>query len=120
MSESSGHVYLVVEDSPVFAAISANTLSAIVGDRGEVIKCSDFEDAEPHLMSGRVKLVVCGYGLGGGRTVHDVRRICWAPIVILTGRVGEMNPPTSSRTVAKDAGPDKLRAAITDLLSFAV
>lgn len=104
--------YLVIEDSPVFAAIAGHAIRDRV-PQAEVIECTSFSEAEQHLRSGDLQLVVCGYGIGDGRTAHDVRRMTQAPLVVLTGiPEDEIEAPPDSRVVFKMSGPNALKAAI--------
>lgn len=113
---SSSTRFLVVDDSPVFATIAANAMRQQYPE-AEVVCCHSFDDAEPTLRDSSYSLVVSGNGLGGGRTVHDVRRLTFAPIVLFTGRApAESEMPANSRVVAKGAGPEALRLAVESLL----
>lgn len=112
MGSWDGDVYLIVEDSPVFATLFEYALRAFVGARGQVIRCNNYDEAAEHIYSGNVKVVVCGYGIGDGKTAHDLRSICSAPFVIMTGRPGAVEPPSSSVVLDKNAGPERLKAAV--------
>ncbi len=114
---TSGSRFLVVDDSPVFAALAANAIRQHMPSV-DVSVCSSFEEAEPLLRAGGVRLVVSGYGVGGGKTVLDVRRITGVPILVFTGRMGDgFELPSRSKVVHKGAGPDALRGAIDALLA---
>jgi len=102
--------FLVVENSPVFATLAANVIRVAVPE-AEVVQCASYGDATKHLAD-TPDLIVCGYGLGEERTVHDLRRLTTAPIVLVTGRPGEIDVPTHARLVEKSAGPEALRTAI--------
>lgn len=108
----SGLKVVVVDDSAVFALFAANAVTSCL-PHASVVRCDSYAEAAEDLRDGGVGLVVCGYGVGDGRTAHDVRRICSAPMVLLTGRPAhELDLPANSRVVLKGAGPDALRAAI--------
>lgn len=116
VADSGRPTYVVVEDSPVFATIATNTVRAFIGPNADVVQCLSYEEAEPHLLSSDVRLVVCGYGIGNGRTAHDLRRLSDAPMVLMTGRVGQIHEPAHSVVVEKNAGPDRLKAAIAEIM----
>lgn len=108
---------LVVDDSPIFATIAANT-ARLCYPGAEVLECHSFEEAEPELRGAGFSLIVSGNGLGGGRSVHDVRRLSMAPIVLFTGMPpAEADTPAGSRIVTKGAGPEALRHAMEALLA---
>ncbi len=107
--------FLVIEDSPVFAALAASTLSRHFSG-AEIVRHATFGAAEPDLRAGDHSAIVCGYGLGEGKTVHHVRELSSAPIVVLTGRPDQLQLPHRSRMVAKSAGPDALAAALRSIL----
>lgn len=108
---------LVVDDSPIFATIAANT-ARLCYPGADVVQCHSFEEAEPELKGAGFSLIVSGNGLGGGRSVHDVRRLSMAPIVLFTGRPpAEADTPVGSRVVTKGAGPEALRLAMEALLA---
>lgn len=110
------HTFLVIEDAPVFAALASNAITSHF--RGAQVVCkSTYEDAVDELADGMFSAVVCGFGLGGDRTAHDVRRITTAPMVILTGRLGEIDAPKGSHVVAKGAGPEALVSALRTCLA---
>lgn len=108
----SGHHFLVVEDSPVFMRIAANVLrNAIPG--ASVTECCSFDEARQALLERPISLVVSGYGIGGGRSVKDLRMLTDAPIIVLTGRPEhEVDAPINAHVVQKDAGPGALTTAI--------
>ena len=110
------HSFLVIEDSPVFAALAANAITANFNG-AQVVRKSTFEDAAEELEGGMFSAVICGFGLGGDRTAHDVRRATSAPIVVLTGRLGEIDAPKGSQVVAKGAGPEALVSALRTCLA---
>lgn len=108
--------FLVVEDSPVFAALAANTIRmSYQGAR--VDECHSYEDAAGALLSHDFDVVVCGYGIGDGHTVFDMRSISDAPIVLLTGRPDQLTVPQDVRIVEKSAGPAALLGAISGCLA---
>lgn len=105
------HRFLVIEDSPVFAALAASTITSTFGG-AQVVRATTYEDATAELDGGMFSAVVCGFGLGGDRTVHDVRRLTTAPIVVLTGRLGAVDVPPGTQVVRKGAGPEALASAL--------
>lgn len=109
--------FMVVEDSPVFAALAASTIR-FGFPNAQVTECHSFEAAVAALRSSDVDVLVCGYGVGEGKTVHDLRAICDVPIVVLTGRLHDVVPPIRSRVVEKSAGPVALQAALEGALTF--
>lgn len=113
---SSGTRFLVVDDSPVFATIAANTVRMRFPN-AEVVQCHSFDEAEPELLGSGFSLIVSGHGLGGGRSFKDVRRLSTAPMVLFTGwPPAAADVPAGCRVVKKDAGPEALRAAIEGLI----
>jgi hypothetical protein len=108
--------FLVIEDSPVFAALAASTIANHFTG-AEIVRHTSFTDAEDDLRAGRHSVVVCGFGLGDGRTANDVRRLTTAPIVVLTGRPGQLELPFGARQVSKGAGPEALVSAINASLA---
>ncbi len=106
--------FLIIEDSQVFAMLTSSTLRTHFPGSVVDIKPS-FVDAEQDLRSVTYTAVVCGYGLGGTHTVHDVRGVTSAPIVVLTGRPDEITLPSGSRRVMKASGPDALSSAVREL-----
>ena len=107
---------LVIEDSQVFATLTASTLRTHFSGSTVDIKTS-FAAAESDLNSIQYTAVICGYGLGGDHTVHDVRRVTKVPIVVLTGRPDEIALPSGSRKVMKASGPDALASAVREMTS---
>ena len=110
------HRFLVIEDSPIFAALASNTITSTFTG-AQVVRATTYEDAAPELDGGMFSAVVCGFGLGGERTVHDVRRLTTAPIVVLTGRLGHVDVPHGARVVQKGAGPEALASALRSCLA---
>ena len=103
---------IVLEDSAVFATLAAQAVVASLPG-ASVVRCDSYAEAATRLREGSCGLIVCGYGVGEGRTAHDVRRLTAAPMVILTGHAGrEGDLPSGSHLVLKSAGPDALKAAI--------
>lgn len=117
MASSGSGLYLIVEDSPVFAALFTNTMRDVVGAEAEVIRCNSYDQAAAHLTQSDVRLMVTGYGVGDGKTAHDLRAISQVPMVVMTGRPGGVTAPPNATLLSKSAGPDKLRAAIAELLA---
>ena len=105
------HRFLVIEDSPVFAALAASTIASTFTG-AEVVRAATYDQAEGELADGMFSAVVCGFGLGGDRTAHDVRQLTHAPIVVLTGRPGDVDAPMGARVVRKGAGPEALASAL--------
>ncbi|TLM98303.1 MAG: hypothetical protein FDZ75_02645 [Actinobacteria bacterium] len=102
---------LVVEDSRVFAALAASTIRmSYPGARVE--ECHTFESAAAVLSSQSFDVVVCGYGIGEGHTFHEMRELSDTPMVLLTGRLGELHVPENVQVVEKSAGPGALLGAI--------
>lgn len=107
--------FLIVEDSPVFRALAASTLRMAVPG-AQVVECESFDDATGYLAATSADVMVCGYGLGDGRTVHDMRRVTDTPMVVLTGRLGELQMPERATLVEKSAGPTALADAVMGYL----
>ena len=108
--------FLIVEDSPIFAALAANAIRSHFPG-AEITRHTTFDDAFDTLTGGSFQVVVCGYGLGGDRTAHDVRELTDAPIVVMTGRPGGVQAPRGARVVEKSAGPEALVGAIRSCLA---
>jgi len=107
--------FLVIEDSSVFATLTSSALRTHF--TGAAVDCREsFDQAVGDLRSTQYSAIICGYGLGGDRTVHDVRDVTEVPIVVLTGRPGHLELPRGSKMVTKGAGPEALVAAIRELL----
>ncbi|MHB1017845.1 MAG: response regulator [Coriobacteriia bacterium] len=111
---ASSRRFLIIEDSQVFATLTASALRTRFPGSVVDIKPS-FAAAQGDLAGVQYTVVICGYGLGGEHTVHDVRRVTRVPIVVLTGRPDEIALPTGSRKVMKASGPDALVAAVREL-----
>ena len=105
---------LIIEDSQVFATLTASALRTRFPGAVVDIRPS-FVAAQSDLVTTQYSAVICGYGLGDGHTVHDVRKITKSPIVVLTGRPDEIALPSGSRKVMKASGPDLLVAAVREL-----
>jgi hypothetical protein len=103
--------FLVVEDSPVFAALSASTIKMHFPN-ASVERCATYDEAVTKLASGGYTAVVCGFGLDGGRTAHDLRMLTTAPLVVLTGRPGDIDAPSGAQVVHKGAGAEALAGAL--------
>ena len=108
--------FLVIEDSPVFAALASSTIASHYSD-AEIVRRASFAEAEPDLRAGGHSVIVCGYGLGDGRTAHDVRSLTPTPMVVFTGRLEGLEAPANARIVEKSAGPEALMAALRASLS---
>jgi len=105
------HTFLVIEDAPIFAALASSAIT--MNFTGSQVVCkATYDDAADELAEGMFSAIICGFGLGGGRTAHDVRRLTQAPMVVLTGRAGMIEPPSGSRVVEKGAGPEALVSAL--------
>jgi len=102
---------VVLDDSVVFAMFAANAVATVLPN-ASVVRCTSYDEAAKELENG-CGLVVCGYGVGDGKTAHDVRRASSAPMVLLTGRPEtDFDKPSNARVVLKGDGPEALRAAI--------
>ncbi|MDZ4169246.1 MAG: hypothetical protein U1E26_06275 [Coriobacteriia bacterium] len=113
-----GERFLVVDDSPVFATLAANSLRQSYPG-ASVVECHSFIEAEPLLKQGGLRLVVSGNGLGDGYSALDVRRNTSAPIVLFTSDVpSEADTPANSQVVLRAAGPAMLRQATDALLGL--
>ncbi|MDY0340372.1 MAG: hypothetical protein RBS17_04080 [Coriobacteriia bacterium] len=106
--------FLIIEDSRVFATLTSSTLRTHFPGSVVDVKPS-FVEAEADLGATPYTAVICGYGLGGEHTVHDVRRVAKVPIVVLTGRPDDIALPSGSRKVMKASGPDALVSAVRGL-----
>jgi hypothetical protein len=107
--------FLIIEETPIFAALTASTITNHFAG-AQIVRKTSFEDAL-HELSREYHAIVCGYGLGGGRTAHDIRKHTDAPMVILTGRPDEIDLPARSRRVGKSEGPEALASAIRACLA---
>ena len=115
--QASGMDVLIIEDSPVFALFAAHAVTSCLPE-ANIARCATYATAAEHLRDSGCGLVVCGFGVGDGRTAHDVRSLTTAPMVVLTGRPGAIpDLPSDSRLVYKGAGPDALCAAIQAAVS---
>lgn len=102
--------FLIIEDSPVFAALASSCITATFKG-AQVVRKPSYADALEDL--GReYAAIVCGFGLGGGKTAHDVRTHTEAPMVVLTGRPDQVDVPRGARKVGKSEGPEALAAAL--------
>jgi hypothetical protein len=111
-----GRKFVVIEDSQVFATLTSCAIrTAFPGSHVE--EFHSFQDVEMRLRFGDIDVVVCAYGLDAGKTAHDVRALCDAPMVVVTGRPDGIEPPKDSRVVTKMAGPVALRIAIQESLT---
>lgn len=111
-----GHKFLVVEDSPVFAALATSTIRLGFPD-ARVEQCHTYDEALDQLKAGMVDVLVCGYGLDSGKTAHDIRALFDVPMVVLTGRPDAIRAPRHARVVEKMAGPIALQAAIEGVMA---
>lgn len=103
--------FLIIEDSPVFAALASSVISSHFTG-AEIVRKPTYEAAADDLCETQYTAVVCGYGLGDSRTAHDVRQLTNAPMVVLTGRPGRIDAPHGSQVVGKSAGPEALASAL--------
>lgn len=107
--------FLIIEDSPVFAALASSCITTNFKG-AQVVRKLSFEAALEDL--GReYSAIVCGFGLGNGKTAHDVRNVTEAPMVILTGRPDHIELPRRAQRVNKGAGPEALASALRACLS---
>lgn len=110
--ETACHVrrFLIIEDSPVFAALASSCITTNFKG-AQVVRKPSFDSAIDDL--GReYSAIVCGFGLGDGKTAHDVRAHTETPMVILTGRPDHIELPRRARRVNKGEGPDALASAL--------
>lgn len=107
--------FLIIEDAPIFAALASSTIADHF-QGSEIVRRTSYETAADDLRSSTFSAIVCGFGLGGDKTVHDVRRVTSAPIVVLTGRLGHIDAPYGSQVVAKGAGPEALASALRSVM----
>jgi len=110
-----GRRFLIIEDSPVFAALASSTINSNFNG-AQVVRAASFETALAEL-AGDWAAIVCGFGIGGGKTAHDVRRHTEAPMVILTGRPDHIELPRGATRVNKGDGPEALAKALRACLS---
>lgn len=110
-----GRRFLIIEDSPVFAALASSTITSNFSG-AQVVRKSSFEAAFEELAH-EWAAVICGFGVGGDKTAHDVRRHTKAPMVILTGRPDHIELPHGARRVNKGEGPEALASAIRSCLA---
>jgi CheY-like chemotaxis protein len=108
--------FMVIEDSPVFATLTSTAIRMGFPE-ARVEECHSFQDAAARLRGGTVDLLVCGYGLDEGKTAHDIRALSDAPMVVITGRPDQIEPPRGSSVVEKMAGPVALQLAIEGALA---
>jgi hypothetical protein len=108
--------FLIIEDSPVYAALASSTIATHFAD-SEIVRELSYETAVERVVRETFAAIVCGYGLGGDRTAHDVRRLTAAPLVVLTGRPGNIELPHGARMVQKGAGPEALATALRAVLA---
>ncbi|MHB1135301.1 MAG: hypothetical protein ACYCXR_03555 [Coriobacteriia bacterium] len=113
-ARASSRRFLIIEDSQVFATLTSSALRTHFPGAVVDVKPS-FADAERDLGATQYSAVICGYGLGGEHTVHDVRRVTRVPIIVLTGRPDEIALPSGSRKVMKASGPEALVGAVREL-----
>jgi hypothetical protein len=102
--------FLIIEDSPVFAALASSCITSNFKG-AQVVRKPSYHDALEDL-NRDYAAIVCGFGLGGGKTAHDVRMHTNAPMVVLTGHLGELDLPRGARRVGKSEGPEALAAAL--------
>lgn len=113
---AAGETFLIIEDSPVFAALASTAIATnFLG--AEVVRHHSFDAAREELTK-QWSAVVCGFGVGNGKTAHDIRRHTVAPMVILTGRPDHIDLPSGSRRVNKGEGPEALVSAIRASLGY--
>lgn len=102
--------FLIIEDSPIFASLTSSCITATFKG-AQIVRKTSFESALEDL--GRdYAAIVCGFGLGDGKTAHDIRTHTEAPMVVLTGRPDHVELPRGARRVGKSEGPEALAAAL--------
>lgn len=106
---------LVVEDSPVFSALTASTIR-MEYPGARVLQCRSLMEAEATLNRSPVDVIVCGAGLSDGSTAHDIARMTPTPMIVMSGRLGDVNLPEGAGFVEKSAGPLALKDAIEECL----
>lgn len=110
------HKVVVIEDSKVFATLTSCAIrTGFPGSRVE--EFHSFGEAEMRLRFGGIDVIVCAYGLDDGKTAHDVRELCDAPMVVVTGRPDDVTAPRDSQVIEKKAGPVALQVAIAGALT---
>lgn len=109
-AEGTGRKFLIIEDSPVFSAFAFSTISSNYPG-AHIVRTLSYDAAASEL-SQDWAAIVCGFGLGGDKTAHDVRRRTGAPMVVLTGRPDITDLPVGSRRVNKGEGPEALASAL--------
>ncbi|MRR11423.1 hypothetical protein EG835_02845 [bacterium] len=112
---SAGQRFLIIEDSPVFAALASSTITSNFPG-AHVVRKHSFEAAAEELAQ-EWAAIVCGFGVGENRTAHDVRDHTRAPMVILTGRPDHIVLPSGARRVNKGDGPEALASALRACLA---
>ena len=112
------HRFLIIEDSPVFAALASSTIASNF-QGAHIVRKLSFEAAVEELAND-YHAIICGFGLGGERTAHDVRKHTSAPMIVLTGRPDHGQLPHGARRVGKSEGPEALASAIRACLGSGV
>ena len=110
-----GRRFLVIDDSQVFLALASSTV-ALTFLGAEVVRHNTFDAAANDLRAGSFDAIICGYGIGEGKTAHDLRALTNAPMVVLTGRLGGIDAPRGAVVVEKGAGPEALSQALHQVL----
>lgn len=110
-----GRRLLVIEDSPVFAALASSTITTNFPG-AHVERRASFDAALDELAHDWAA-IVCGFGVGGDKTAHDVRKHTRAPMVILTGRPDHIDLPHGTQRVNKGDGPEALASALRACLA---
>lgn len=114
----SSRTIIVIDDSPIFVRLAmAAVQNACAGY--DVISASSLDDAR-HMLEDSPALVVTGYGVGGGRTVHDVVALLdrQTPVVVFTGKPN-VSLPMGAVLVEKTSGASALADAARTCLSCA-
>lgn len=114
----SSRTIIVIDDSPIFVRLAmAAVQNACTGY--DVISAASLDDAR-HILEDSPALVVTGYGVGGGRTVHDVVALLdrETPVVVFTGKPN-VNLPMGAVLVEKTSGASALADAARTCLSCA-
>lgn len=101
---------IVIDDSPVFVRLAAAVVRNSCPDT-TVIEAQSFDEAIPHLDN--VGLVVTGFGVGGGKTCHDIhaRVRAGTPLVVFSGKPNVTLPPGAT-LVEKTQGASALGDAV--------
>lgn len=114
----SSRTIIVIDDSPIFVRLAmAAVQNACAGY--DVVSAASLDDAR-HMLEDSPALVVTGYGVGGGRTVHDVVALLdrETPVVVFTGKPN-VSLPNGAVLVEKTSGASALADAARTCLACA-